>query len=229
MRQSRPASCPFVVLRVSSVKHPILKKGEPRMNTNGHEDRWTCLAATTSWDEGRERGRPARTTLAQPRPSSRPGSTGNAPTIPLQPSPWGSRRQGDRAPITEKRSGHPTQRMRARRPRSRRGASSHPSCSARRHCPCRCGRAALLRGPSSVLRVSSVKHSIVNKDEPRMDTNGHEDRWTCLAATTSRDEGRERGRLARTTLAQAYPSLPPGSTGNGATIPIQPSPWGSRR
>ena len=51
--------------------------------------------------------------------------------------------------IAGKLSGHPTQRMRARRPRSRRGASSHPSCSARRHCPCRCGRAAPLRVPLS--------------------------------------------------------------------------------
>ena len=40
---------------------------------------------------------------------------------------------------------------------------------------------------------------------------------------------RERGRLARTTLAQPHPSLPPGSTGNGATIPLQSSPWGSCR
>ncbi len=80
------------------VKHPIVNKGEPRMNTNGHEDQWTSLAAMTSRDEGRERGRPARTTLAQLHPSPRPGSTGNGPTIPLQPSPGRSRRQGDRAP-----------------------------------------------------------------------------------------------------------------------------------
>ena len=98
----------------------------------------------------------------------------------------------------------------------------HPSCSARRHSPCRCGTAV-------PLRVSSVKHPIVNKDEPRRNTNGHEYGWTCLAAMTSRDEGRERGRPARTTLAQPHPSLPPGSTGNGARIPLQPSPGRSRR
>ncbi len=145
--------------------------------------------------------------------------------------------------IMGKLSGHPTQRMRARRPRSRRGASSHPSCSARRHCSCRCGSAVPLRLPSCVFVDSSffrlpppcwadhtrVKHSIVNQGEPRMHTNGHEYPWTRLAATPSRDEGRERGRPARTTLAQPHPSLPPGSTGNGATIPLQPSPWGSRR
>ena len=51
--------------------------------------------------------------------------------------------------IAGKLSGSQRHSMRARRPRSRRGASSHPSCSARRHCPCRCGRAVPLRGPSS--------------------------------------------------------------------------------
>ena len=81
------------------VKHSIVNKGEPRMNTNGHEYRWTCFAATTSREEAlRERGRPARTTLAQPHPSPPPGSTGNGATIPLQSSRWGSRRQGGRAP-----------------------------------------------------------------------------------------------------------------------------------
>ena len=48
-----------------------------------------------------------------------------------------------------------------------------------------------------------VKHPIVNKDEPRMHTNKHEYPWTSFAATPSREEApsRERGRLARTTLA----------------------------
>ena len=63
-----------------------------------------------------------------------------------------------------------------------------------------------------------------------MNTNRHKYRWTCLAATPSREEAtRERGRLARTTLARPHPSLGPGSTGNGATILLQPSPGGSRR
>ena len=43
-------------------KQPAVHKDEPRMNTNGREDRWTSFGATTSWDEApRERGRPART------------------------------------------------------------------------------------------------------------------------------------------------------------------------
>ena len=80
------------------VKHPIVNKDEPRMNTNRRECQWTCFVATTSREEGRERGRPARTTLAQPHPSPPPGPTGNGPTIPIQPSPGCSHRQGDRAP-----------------------------------------------------------------------------------------------------------------------------------
>ncbi len=177
----------------------------------------------TSWDEGRERGRPARTTVAQLHPSPRPGSTGNGATIPLQLSPWGSRRQGDRAPHHGETERPPNPENAGETPAlPEGGAFSHPSCLARRHSSCRCGRAV-------PLRVSSVKHRIVNKDEPRMHTNRHEYRWTCLAAMTSWDEGRERGRPARTTVAQPRPSPRPGSTGNGATIPIRPSPWGSRR
>ena len=213
------------------------------MHTNGHEYPWTCLAAMTSRDEGRERGRPARTTLAQPHPSPPPGSTGKDTTIPLQPSPWGSRRQGGRAPHHGETERPPNPENAGETPALPEGASSLPSCSARRHCSCRCGSAVPLRVPSCVFVDSSffrlpppcradhmrVKHSIVNQGEPRMHTNGHEYPWTCLAAMTSRDQGRERGRPARTTLAQPHPSLPPGSTGNSATIPLQPSPWGSRR
>ncbi len=122
------------------------------MDTNRHECQWTCLAATPSREEGRERGRPARTTLAQPRPSFPLGSTGNGVTIPRFRFGRADGVPGGRVAkrrITGKLSGHPTQRMRARRPRSRRGASSDPSCSARRHCPCRCGRVVPLRVPSS--------------------------------------------------------------------------------
>ena len=44
----------------------------------------------------RERGRPARTTLAEPRPSPRPGSTGKDARAPLGPGPCGSHRHGGR-------------------------------------------------------------------------------------------------------------------------------------
>ena len=199
------------------------------MNTNRHEYRWTCLAATTSRDEGRERGRPARTTLAQPHPFLPPGSTGNGATIPLQPSPCGFRRQGGRVPHHGK----------AERPPNPEDAGETPALPEGRLLPSFLLREealplSMLQGrpascPFVVLRVSSVKHPIVNRGEPRMNTNRHEFQWTSLAATPSREEGRERGRPARTTLAQPHPSPPPGSTGNGARIPLQPSPWGSRR
>ena len=214
------------------------------MHTNGHEYPWTCLAAMTSRDEGRERGRPARTTLAQLHPFLPPGSTGNGATIPLQPSPWGSRRQGGQG-ATSRGNGAATQPRGCGRDARAPGGAPPPilNCSARRHCSCRCGSAVPLRVPSCVFVDSSffrlpppcwadhtrVNHSIVNQGEPRMHTNGHEYPWTCLAAMTPRDEGRERGRPARTTLAQPHPSPRPGSTGNGATIPLRPSPWGSRR
>ena len=69
------------------------------MNTNRHEDRWTCLAAMTSREEApRERGRPARTTLALPHLSLPPGSTGNGAWALPRPSPGRSRQQGGRAP-----------------------------------------------------------------------------------------------------------------------------------
>ena len=85
--------------RILDILGLCLNKGEPRMNTNGHEDRWSCLASMRSREEAPwERGRPARTTLAQPHPSLPPGSTGNGATFPLQPSPGRSCRQGGRAP-----------------------------------------------------------------------------------------------------------------------------------
>ena len=46
----------------------------------------------------RERGRPARTTLAQPHPSPPPGSTGNGSRRLLRPTPGRRRRQGGRVP-----------------------------------------------------------------------------------------------------------------------------------
>ena len=98
-RRWRIAAPPPCWADPARVKHPIVNKGELRMNANRHEYGWTCLAAMTSRKEAhRERGRPARTTLARPHPSLPPGSTGNGATIPLQPSPGRSCRQGGRVP-----------------------------------------------------------------------------------------------------------------------------------
>ena len=51
----------------------------------------------SQWMSTRERGRPARTILARPRPSPPPGSTGNGARTLLRPRPCRSRRQGGRA------------------------------------------------------------------------------------------------------------------------------------
>ena len=161
---------PFVSGKIIQGKTSDRQK---RRTTNGHEDRWTCFAATPSRDEPtRERGRPARTTLAQPRPSLPLGSTGNGAMIPRFRFSRADGVPGGRVArrrITGKRSGHPTQRMRARRPRSRRGAPFHPSCSARRHCPCRRGRAVPLGVPSPSfvpLRGSLLFSFVSGKGQP---------------------------------------------------------------
>ena len=56
----------------------------------------------------RERGRPARTTPARPRPTPPPGSTGNGAGAPLRPGPCGSRRQGGRVPHRGETERHAT-------------------------------------------------------------------------------------------------------------------------
>ncbi len=209
MRQSRPASCIFS-------ETPNRQLGR---TTNEHEYRWTCIAATTSREEGRERGRPARTTVAQRHPSPRPGSTGKGATIPLQPSPWGSHRQGARAPHHGE----------SERPPNAEDAGETPALPEGRLLPSFLLREKVLPLPMRQSRPASCIFSETPNRQLGRTTNEHEDQWTCLAATPSREEGRERGRPARTTLARLHPSPPPGSTGNGATIPLQPSPGRSRR
>ena len=168
------------------------------MNTNRHEYPWTCLAATPSWDEGRERGRPARTTLAQPYPALPSGSTGNGATIPLQPSPGRSCRQGGRAPHHGETERPPNPEDAARRPYgetghpTRRGASlpwvlvdsSFFFCFSQAvPPPCRADH-------------TRAKHSIVNKGEPRMNTNRHKYQWTCMGFPAAGWLRRRHGRKA---------------------------------
>ncbi len=178
-RQALPLPCRADYPRV---KHPIVNKDEPRMDTNRHEYQWTSFAATPSRDEGSgSAGVPPAQHWHSLAPLLDPARPATAPRFRFSRAQAVPAGRVAVCRITGKLSGHRTQRMRARRPRSRRGASSHPSCSARRYCPCRCGRAV-------PLRVPSVKHPIVNKDEPRMDTNRHEYQWTSFAATPSREE-----------------------------------------
>ena len=62
---------------------------------------------------------------------------------------------------------------------------------------------------------SRKKLPIVFEDEPRMNTNRHEERWTSSGATTLRDESPPGARASRPpqSLSQSRPSPSPGSTG----------------
>ena len=103
----------------------------------------------------RERGRPARTTLARPRPTPRPGSTGNGARTLLRPGLCLSHGQGGRVPNPRETERHRTGVHAGGTPALPGGASSNRSCSSRGRRrlaglqPCRCGRAVPLRGPSS--------------------------------------------------------------------------------
>ncbi len=133
------------------------------MNTNRHEYRWTCLAATPSRDEGRERGRPARTTLAQPHPSSPPGSTGNGATTLLRPGPCGSRRRGGRLP----------HRRETERPPNPEDAGETPALPEGRLLP-----SFLLREEALPLPMRRSRPAFCAfKDEPRMHTKTDGPAW----------------------------------------------------
>ena len=78
--------------RVGDVVLTIVNQDEPRINTK--TDGPALLRRRHGRKPTRERGRPARTTLAKPRPSPRPGSTGKDARALLGPGPCRSRRQG---------------------------------------------------------------------------------------------------------------------------------------
>ena len=79
----------------------------------------------------RERGRPARTTLARPRPSPPPGSTGNGARTLLRPSPCRCRRQGGRVPHRRETERHATGVHAGGTPALPGGPSFHHSCCSR--------------------------------------------------------------------------------------------------
>ena len=96
----------------SEEKQPIVNEDEPRMNTNRHEYKWTSFndmrrqnasAIFYPWcDEVMggsppgSAGVPPAPSLAQPRPSPPPESTGSGALPLLRPGPCGSPRQGGR-------------------------------------------------------------------------------------------------------------------------------------
>ena len=106
------------------VKHPIVNKDEPRMNTNRRECQWTCFVATTSREEGPpgSAGVPPAQHWHSLTPLSHLARPATARRFRFSRAHGVSTGRVAVCRITGKLSGHPTQRMRARRPRSRRGA-----------------------------------------------------------------------------------------------------------
>ena len=99
--------------------------------------------------------------------------------------------------------------------------------------------------PALVCGSFEEKRPIVNEDEPRMDTNRHEDRWTSFnhkrrqSASAISCPGCDpvmggsppgsAGVPPAQILPQLQPSPPPESTGSGALPLLRPGPCGSRR
>ena len=80
--------------RAGDVVPTIVNRDERRINTK--TDGPALLRRRHGRKATRERGRPARTTLAKPRPSPRPVSTGKDARALLGPGPCGSHRHGGR-------------------------------------------------------------------------------------------------------------------------------------
>ena len=179
----------------------------------------------------RERGRPARTTLAKVHPSPRPSSTGSGARALLQPGPRGSRRRGGRLP----------HRGETERPPNAENAGETPALPERAPLP----SLLLLQGGASPFTLASQvgTRRLAGPQAVPMRcrcpalwrfVDLRVSSWITLfsvVATPSWDDARlrERGRPARTTLAKVHPSPRPSSTGSGAGALLQPGPRGSRR
>ena len=155
----------------------------------------------------RERGRPARTKPGTAVPPASCHSLGHLPHLD-QPgtAPWLSFGLADAVPahrvaacsIALKLSGGQRDRMRAGRPRSQGNHSPHEGesqCQAKADAvggvwratsqkadlhPLGNSRLPASRAPALLCVSFEEKRLIVNEDEPRMDTNRHEDTWTCF-------------------------------------------------
>ena len=112
----------------------------------------------------RERGRPARTTLARPHPAPRPGSTGNGIRTLLRPIPCRPRRQGGRVPHPRETERHGTGVHAGGTPALPGGASSHQSCSSSRHVPaCRAAARADAAEPSRLVALRGPLGQFVDR------------------------------------------------------------------
>ena len=204
-----------------------------RIDTNRPEDRWTCFnhkrrpkcvcnfvpLRVHKRDPPGSAGVPPAPSLAQPRPSPPLGSNGNGAMALLRPGRCGSRRKGGCLQ-------HCTEAQRQPKGQHAGGTPALPGKA----------RPAVPRGSFEEKRL------IVHEDEPRIDTNRPEDRWTCFndkgyqnasamlcsCACTNSLPG-SAGVPPAQGLAQPRPSPPLGSTGNGAMALLRPGRWGSRR
>ena len=130
------------------------------MNTNRHEYPWTSFAATTSRDDAPpgSAGVPPAQHRHSLTPFLHPARPATAPRFRFGRAQAVSADWAARCRITEKPSGHPTQRVRSGRPRSRRGRLSHHSCPSKGHAlACRAAALADTAEPSRfvALRRSS--------------------------------------------------------------------------
>ena len=154
--------------------------------------------------------------------------------------------------IAGKLSGNRRDSMRAGRPRSRGcrpdgevgGIRRATSLKADLH-PLGISRLPASRAPALPGGSFEEKRPILNEDEPRMDTNRHEDRWTSFSGKRHQHASALLSRWCDPVmggsppgsagvppaqiLPQLRPSPPPESTGSGALPLLRPGPCGSRR
>ena len=156
--------------------------------------------------------------------------------------------------IAGKLSGNRRDSMRAGRPRSRVGRPDGEVGGIRRATSLKAGLspwgnsrlpASRAPAPRDGAHHSEEKQPFVNEDEPPMNTNRQEDRWTCFndnwrqnaSALLSRwrdpvmggSPPGSAGVPPAQILPQLRPSPPPETTGSGALPLLRPGPCGSRR
>ena len=244
----------------------------PASTTSGAKMRlqFCALAVTMSWDEGLLGARASRPHQAWHSLGHLPhlDQPGTAPCLSYGLADGVPADRVAACSIALKLSGGQRDRMRAGRPRSQgnhsplEGESQKPSrqvkadavgggrrvTSQKAHVrPLGNSRLPASRAPAphDGAHHSEGKQPFVNEDEPPMNTNRHEDRWTSFndnwrqnaSALLSRwcdhiiggSPPGSAGVPPAQILPQLQPSPPPESTGSGALPLLRPGPCGSRR
>ena len=181
-------------------KRPIVNEDEPRMNTKTDGPpsaasgtkmhlQFCALAVTMLWDDGFLGARASRPhqachSLAHPPHLDQPGT---APWLSFGLSDAVHADRVAACSIALKLSGGQRDRMRAGRPRSQAmpsrwcgGGCPVGDFSESRRTPF--GKLPFARKPCPATPCGSFeeKRPIINEDEPRINTNRPEDRWTCF-------------------------------------------------